>query len=567
MRRWGELQELKKIVREEIERRIVKQQVQAVIFASEFRAYEGQASSVEVRSSGTTIGVRPALNFIPGSGTSLSLIDNDTTASIDITISATGAGAPTDATYVLVQTDSRLPNSRTHASLTGAELHDPKAHGLDSGFHTGTLPESKVSFDTGAGHHHDGLDSRLVSHSSLLGLGNDDHTQYLLANGNRAWTGNHNAGNFKLTNLGAPVNAQDAANKQYVDDLVNSINTGAAAGNNYELQYNNSGYLGGCAETKWDNAGKTLTIGTFPTDTTSFRLRLRRMLDNNTTLQSKYFILHSEQELYFTGTAFQDATFHNLSLSTIVNTGTTTNIATLGGVYCSIDTRGANTGTTVFGFQAKLDYASGTILTGVGFISEMNTYSATVKNSIGFIAKPNPGEKGVAFWDQGSNSTYHIGLLIGSSVPSITQHYAIYVDTGWKSKMGPLEVSGSFSATGDNITLGSTDYSVTILGRTKIDNSLKIKTQSIGTTPYNVGDNELMLLHTYNGNVSVYLPTSTGQGRLLIFKGSTNTSYSMTIYAQTGDLIDNQSSWNVPAYGCLVLVDASYGRWSIVSSY
>jgi hypothetical protein len=47
-------------------------------------------------------------------------------------------------------------------------------------------------------------------HSALIGLGNDDHPQYLLANGTRALTGSLLAGGFKITGLAAGTGAGDA---------------------------------------------------------------------------------------------------------------------------------------------------------------------------------------------------------------------------------------------------------------------------------------------------------------------------------------------------------------------
>jgi len=57
----------------------------------------------------------------------------------------------------------------------------PETHDLDpaGGYHSGTLPEADVSFDVSGGHDHDGSNSRQVDHGNLLGLADDDHTQYL----------------------------------------------------------------------------------------------------------------------------------------------------------------------------------------------------------------------------------------------------------------------------------------------------------------------------------------------------------------------------------------------------
>src|SRR5256884_2694040 len=49
-----------------------------------------------------------------------------------------------------------------------------------------------------------------IQHGALTGLGNDDHPQYLLANGTRPLAGNFAAGGFRITGLGAGSNAGDA---------------------------------------------------------------------------------------------------------------------------------------------------------------------------------------------------------------------------------------------------------------------------------------------------------------------------------------------------------------------
>ena len=56
-----------------------------------------------------------------------------------------------------------------------------------------------------------------IDHGSLSGLGDDDHQQYILVDGSRAFTGNIDAGGNLGVNFLDPVNAQDAATKAYVD--------------------------------------------------------------------------------------------------------------------------------------------------------------------------------------------------------------------------------------------------------------------------------------------------------------------------------------------------------------
>lgn len=56
-----------------------------------------------------------------------------------------------------------------------------------------------------------------IDHGSISGLGDDDHTQYILVDGTRAFTGAQSMGGNKLTNVTDPTAAQDAATKNYVD--------------------------------------------------------------------------------------------------------------------------------------------------------------------------------------------------------------------------------------------------------------------------------------------------------------------------------------------------------------
>ncbi len=56
-----------------------------------------------------------------------------------------------------------------------------------------------------------------IDHGALTGLGDDDHTQYILVDGSRAFSGAQSMGGFALTNLLDPVNAQDAVTKAYTD--------------------------------------------------------------------------------------------------------------------------------------------------------------------------------------------------------------------------------------------------------------------------------------------------------------------------------------------------------------
>ena len=63
----------------------------------------------------------------------------------------------------------------------------------------------------------------VTDHSLLTNLSADDHPQYILADGTRAFTGKQSLGGFNLTDLLDPVAAQDAATKNYVDAVNTSM--------------------------------------------------------------------------------------------------------------------------------------------------------------------------------------------------------------------------------------------------------------------------------------------------------------------------------------------------------
>lgn len=74
-----------------------------------------------------------------------------------------------------------------------------------------------------------------IDHGTIAGLSDDDHTQYILAAGTRAFSGNQSLGGNKITSLGTPTSDTDAATKAYVDgvalglDVKNSVRVATTA--------------------------------------------------------------------------------------------------------------------------------------------------------------------------------------------------------------------------------------------------------------------------------------------------------------------------------------------------
>lgn len=64
-----------------------------------------------------------------------------------------------------------------------------------------------------------------IDHGSLSGLADDDHTQYILVDGSRAFTGDVDAGSNKLVNVANGVLATDGINKSQLDAAIAEAST------------------------------------------------------------------------------------------------------------------------------------------------------------------------------------------------------------------------------------------------------------------------------------------------------------------------------------------------------
>lgn len=112
-------------------------------------------------------------------------------------------------------------NERMSAAAHAVDSHSFVAHNDLTGL---TAGDPHTQYMRADGTRHDNLSHAFVNHGDLSGLDSgDDHPQYARTDGTRELTGNQSMGGNRLTNLGAPSAASDAAQKTYVDDLLAAV--------------------------------------------------------------------------------------------------------------------------------------------------------------------------------------------------------------------------------------------------------------------------------------------------------------------------------------------------------
>jgi len=124
---------------------------------------------------------------------------------------------------------------RVSAADTTSDYLSPKIQ-VDVGSNTTNALEESILNPAGNEIFRIRFDASKVSHSALLNLSSDDHTQYILVDGTRAFSGNQSMGGNKLTNL-APASANgDAVRWEQLQNALSLIQ-------NFEFQNSAIDYI------------------------------------------------------------------------------------------------------------------------------------------------------------------------------------------------------------------------------------------------------------------------------------------------------------------------------------
>ena len=117
-------------------------------------------------------------------------------------------------------TDAKLSDLIDGADANDQHIHDARYYRENEFISSsaGVADANKPAKTNAGGYVNDLINvsslNSALDHGALTGLGDDDHTQYILASGTRAFTGAQSMGGFKLTNVANPTVGTDAVNLQ-----------------------------------------------------------------------------------------------------------------------------------------------------------------------------------------------------------------------------------------------------------------------------------------------------------------------------------------------------------------
>jgi len=249
-------------------------------------------------------------------------------------------------------------------------------------------------------------------HGNLLGLGADDHTQYLLVNGGRAMSGNLNMGSNNITSVGTvdgvTVSAHATRHQFGGADQIGTTTPSANA-----IPYADvSGKLD-----SWVSTGSTTTLG-------KVKLSTSPVLVSNP-------IVVGENDLRFT-TAFTGATFNNSTDTLTLNRNNGTSLLVNGFTDYYV------TGGT---------YSSGTLTLNRNGLSDITINGFSTGSGSGTLTGSGITNK-VAYWSGTSGLTYNINFHWDNSNSRL--------GIGTSSPSEKLDVSGKTKTTKLQVTSGAT---------------------------------------------------------------------------------------------------------------
>lgn len=131
-------------------------------------------------------------------------------------------------------TDAKLSDLIDGADANDQHIHDARYYRENEHISSsaGVADAGKPVKTNASGYLNDLIDvpslNSALDHGALTGLGDDDHTQYILASGTRAFTGAQSMGGFKLTNLANPSVGTDAVNLQTLQSYQEGLKPKAA---------------------------------------------------------------------------------------------------------------------------------------------------------------------------------------------------------------------------------------------------------------------------------------------------------------------------------------------------
>lgn len=139
-----------------------------------------------------------------------------------------------DGTLIRADINTTITGSALITKVLAGDAINLSSSGVDTGTGdvtinvTGAVPLSTTNFDKILSPSEDTVQKAFdviddLKHSELDELNADDHSQYILVAGTRAFTGDQSLGGNKITNLGNPTNANDGVNKSYVDSKVQGL--------------------------------------------------------------------------------------------------------------------------------------------------------------------------------------------------------------------------------------------------------------------------------------------------------------------------------------------------------